>query len=84
MKYDVFTGRYVLEHRLVMRDAIGRELLPEETVHHKNGLKTDNRPENLELWATTHHPGSRVADMIKYALEVRAQYGDDPETYRTE
>ncbi len=62
-------GGYLMEHRWVMEQSIGRPLLPEEKVHHKNGHRDDNDLSNLELWLVRKDPaGQRVDDLIEFLV----------------
>lgn len=65
---------YTGEHRLVMMEKIGRPLLANETPHHVNLNRQDNRPENLELWASSQPKGARASDLLAHAREIIALY----------
>ena len=62
----------MLEHVHVKEQELGRRLAPGENVHHKNGIKDDNDPDNLELWLKMQPSGQRVTDLMAYIAEYHA------------
>lgn len=66
----------IYEHVLVMSEYLGRPILRGENIHHKNGVRNDNRIENLELWTTGQPSGQRVIDKIEWCLDFLKKYGE--------
>ena len=67
---------FVLRHRKVMEDFLGRKLFTHETVHHKDGDRSNNDLSNLELWSGRHGKGQRVEDKVDFCLSFLQEYPD--------
>lgn len=76
VRQDDVVGRdkWILEHRLVMEQQLGRPLKKGEGVHHKDGNRQNNDPANLELWVTIQPQGQRPEDLVAWAKEILRRY----------
>ncbi len=66
--------RFMMEHRKVFEQHLGRKLFAFESVHHVDGNQENNHIDNLELWHGKHGPGKRDADMTNEEIDNYIAY----------
>lgn len=76
-KFIMVKGKKLLEHRVIAEKVLNRKLQKGEIVHHINGIKTDNRPENLEIITQAIH-----VSLHKPMLGKKSKVKRDPVTQR--
>jgi len=64
----------ILEHTYIMEIFLNRKLFKNENVHHKNGIRHDNRIENLELWSNSQPSGQKIQEKVKWIKEFIKNY----------
>ncbi len=67
----------IAEHTIIMSKILGRPLEKKESVHHKNGIKLDNSPENLELRVSVHPNGQDLLDVANFCIKFLKEHKND-------
>ena len=67
------SGKRMLEHRFVLEEKMGRPLKPSEIGHHLNGVRDDNRPENLVAIPRSFHPSNTFVEALQARIRQLEQ-----------